>query len=80
MALEQIRVATGGGMAPITSFVEVRPAQAVGTIQRTQLQPTEVIRANVAEEVLLDDIVKNVQAWLEPKRYTRRLPCRSEEQ
>ena len=65
MALEQIRVATGSGMAPITSFVEVRPAQAVGTIQRTQLQPTEVIRANVSEGVLPDDVVKNVQAWLE---------------
>ena len=65
MALEQIRVATGSGMAAITSFVEVRPAQAVGTIQRTQLQPTEVIRANVSEGVLPDDVVKDVQAWLE---------------
>jgi multidrug efflux pump len=35
-ALEQLRVATSNGMAPITSFVEIQPAQAVGTIRRTQ--------------------------------------------
>jgi multidrug efflux pump len=63
-ALEQLRVATSNGMAPITSFVEILPAQAVGTIRRTQLQPTEVIRANVAEGVLADDVVKDLEAWV----------------
>ncbi|MGA0170260.1 MAG: efflux RND transporter permease subunit [Pseudomonadales bacterium] len=63
-ALEQLRVATSNGMAPITSFVEIQPAQAVGTIRRTQLQPTEVIRANVAEGVLADDVVKDLEAWV----------------
>ncbi len=65
LALEQVRVATDRGMSPITSFVEVLPAQAVGTIQRTQLQPTEVVRANVAQGVLPDDIVRKVKAWIE---------------
>ncbi len=64
-ALDQLRISTPKGLVPISNFVKRVPAPSVDTLQRIDGVPVEFIRANVADGVLADDMVKNIQAWLD---------------
>ncbi|MFW6093734.1 MAG: efflux RND transporter permease subunit [Pseudomonadota bacterium] len=64
-ALDELRVPTADGLVPISNFVERRPAPNVDTLQRIDGVPVEFIRAEVAEGVLADTMVRRIQGWLE---------------
>jgi len=63
-ALDEIRVSTPKGLVPISNFVKREPSPNVDTLQRIDGIPVEFIRANVAEGVLADDMVQEIEAWL----------------
>ncbi|HSG87835.1 MAG TPA: efflux RND transporter permease subunit [Pseudomonadales bacterium] len=67
--LEQLRVPTRDGAVPLSSFVTRTPAPNVDTIQRVDGIPVEYIRANVAPDVLADDKVKEIEAWLATQNF-----------
>ncbi|MEM6707937.1 MAG: efflux RND transporter permease subunit [Pseudomonadota bacterium] len=68
-ALDALRVSTREGMVPISNFVSRTPAPNVDTIQRKDGRNVEYIRANVAEGVLADAKVKEIQAWLDEQDF-----------
>ncbi len=67
--LDDIRISTSKGLVPISNFVSRAPSPNVDTLQRIDGLPVEFIRANVAEGVLADDMVKQVQEWLETQLF-----------
>ena len=62
--LEAIRISTDAGPVPIANFVTLRPEPRVNSISRTDSRRVMTIKADVAEGVLADDVVKEIQAWL----------------
>ncbi|HEX2212544.1 MAG TPA: efflux RND transporter permease subunit, partial [Mycobacterium sp.] len=68
-ALDDLRVATANGLVPISNFVEREPSPNVDTLQRIDGIPVEFIRANIADGVLADDMVTEIQAWLETQSF-----------
>lgn len=68
--LDTLRIATPTGNVPIANFVERRPVRAVGTIERTDMRRTRMIRADLApvnaagEPVLIKAKVEEVVAEL----------------
>lgn len=63
--LDNLRVMTNNGMVPISNFVKREASQKVGTISRSDSKRIMTVKANVAAGVLVDDKVKEIQAWLE---------------
>ncbi len=63
--LNAIRISTDAGPVPIANFVTPRPEPRVSAINRTDSRRVMTIKADVAEDVLADDVVKEIQAWLE---------------
>ena len=51
-------------MVPLSNFVTREAKQKVGTINRTDGRRVMTIKANVEEGVLVDDKVKEIDAWL----------------
>jgi multidrug efflux pump len=74
--LEQLRVPTRDGAVPLSSFVTRAPSPNVDTIQRVNGMPVEYIRANVAPDVLADDKVQEIQAWLDDQTFDPALQVR----
>ncbi len=64
MQLDRVRVATATGGVPISNFVKRTAAPRVGTLQRTDGMPVMRIGADVADGVLADDKVGELQRWL----------------
>ncbi len=64
-ALDELKISTSKGIVPISNFVRREAAPNVDTIQRSNGIPVEYIRANVAPNVLADDKVQEIQAWLQ---------------
>ena len=62
--LDRIRLKTNEGLVPIANFVSRAPRPRVGTIRRVDGQRVMTIKADVAEGVLADDKVREIQAWL----------------
>ncbi len=62
--LDELKINTNKGLVPISNFVQRTPAPNVDSIQRVNGVPVKYIRADVAEGVLADDKVGEVQAWL----------------
>ncbi|MDH5617740.1 MAG: efflux RND transporter permease subunit [Gammaproteobacteria bacterium] len=60
--IDELRIPTGQGLVPISTFVERVPAQKVGTIRRTDMRRTLSIDADVAAGVLVDDVVRSLKA------------------
>ncbi len=60
--IDELRIPTGQGLVPISTFVERVPAQKVGTIRRTDMRRTLSIDADVAAGVLVDDVVHSLKA------------------
>ena len=62
--LDDMKIATDRGYVPISNFVERRAVRAVGDMQRVDRKPIHMLRSNVATDVLADDKVKEISAWL----------------
>ena len=68
-ALDELRISTPKGLVPISNFVKRTPSPNVDTLQRIDGIAVEFIRANVADGVLADDMVKQIQGWLETQAF-----------
>ncbi|MFM7119135.1 MAG: efflux RND transporter permease subunit, partial [Gammaproteobacteria bacterium] len=68
-ALGDLRVATRNGLVPISNFVTRAPSPNVDTLQRIDGIPVEFIRANVADGVLADAVVRKLEAWVKTQRF-----------
>jgi len=62
-ALDQVRVATAQGMVPISTFVRVRAAPQVNTIERVNAHPTYHVRANVKPNFNVNAEVQKIKNW-----------------
>ena len=62
--LGSMRVKTQAGQVPITNFVDMEPRAKTGTISRTDSRRVVTVKADVAEGVLADEMVKGIQAWI----------------
>jgi len=63
--LDQLRVPTERGLVPIANFVTRTPHQKVGKIDRIDAKFKQTVQANVAEDVNVDEKVREISAWLE---------------
>ena len=63
--LDEVRVATPGGTVPISNFVQRSAERNVGTINRAEGRRVMTVRANVAPNVLADDKIREIRAWLQ---------------
>ena len=62
--LDQIRVQTPSGLAPISSFVTRTPEARVGTINRVDGRRVLTVKADVEDGILADTKLREIQAWL----------------
>jgi multidrug efflux pump len=69
LALDELKINTGKGQVPISSFVKRTPAPRVDTFQRIDGVPVYFIRADVARGVLADAKVKEIQAWIDAQSW-----------
>ncbi len=63
-ALDNVRVATAQGMVPISTFVQVRAAPQVNSIQRVNAHRVYHVRANVKPGKNVNTEVQNIKTWL----------------
>ncbi len=62
--LDHIRIATEAGPVPIANFVTRTAEPRIGTIRRVDGKRVMTVRSDVADGVLVDDKVTEIQAWL----------------
>jgi multidrug efflux pump len=62
--LDRLRVNSVGGMVPVSNFLTRTAAPRVGNIERTDGERVLKIQAEVEDDVLADDKIKELQAWL----------------
>jgi len=62
--LDQVRVPTEGGFAPISSFVTREAKPKVGMINRVDGARVLDVKADVLPGVLVDDKVREIRSWL----------------
>tara|TARA_B100000795_G_scaffold224100_1_gene179458 strand:- start:288 stop:1424 length:1137 start_codon:yes stop_codon:yes gene_type:complete len=68
-ALDQLKIRTSQGQVPISNFVTREAANNIDTTQRVNGKPVEYIRAGVSPDVLADDKVKELRAWLKTQQF-----------
>ncbi|TNF04998.1 MAG: efflux RND transporter permease subunit [Gammaproteobacteria bacterium] len=64
-ALDELRVTTPNGAVPVSSFVTRTARPRVDSIQRIDREEVLMVRANTEDEVLPDDKVREIRAWLD---------------
>ena len=74
--LGQMRVETPAGQVPMTNFVDMQPRAKTGTISRTDARRIVMVKADVAEGVLADQMVKGIQAWIAAADLDQRISIR----
>lgn len=62
--IDELRIPTGNGLVPISTFVKREPAQKVSTINRTDRHRTAVVQADVLPGYLPTDVVTELQQLL----------------
>jgi len=62
--IDDLRIPTGNGLVPISTFVERVPAQQVSTITRIDLKRTIAIDADVHSDYLVSDVVAELRQLL----------------
>lgn len=72
-AMDEQRVSTASGQVPLSNFVKITPAPGVDTFQRIDGLAVERIRANVADGILADTMVAEIQSWLETQDFDPRI-------
>jgi multidrug efflux pump len=70
-ALDNVRVATSQGMVPISTFVQVRAAPQVNSIQRVNAHRVYHVRANAKPGVNVNAEVQKVKEWLSTQSIPR---------
>ena len=82
--LDNLRIQTPNGLVPLANLVTRKAEPRVSTITRKDGRITMNVKANVAEGVLADDKVKEIDAWLKqqdwPEGTTFRFRGADEEQ
>jgi len=68
-AIEELRLSTNEGMVPLSNFVRVLPAPGVDSFKRIDGIPVELIRADVAEGVMADAMVREIDNWLQQQNF-----------
>jgi multidrug efflux pump len=68
-ALDDLKINTQTGLVPISNFVKREPSPSIDTLQRIDGIAVKFIRANVAEGVLADDMVRKIQAQIESEDF-----------
>ena len=68
-AIEELRLSANEGMVPLSNFVRVRPAPGVDSFKRIDGVPVERIRADVAEGVMADAMVREIEDWLQQQDF-----------
>jgi multidrug efflux pump len=68
-ALDQVRVATAQGMVPISTFVQVRAAPQVNTIERVNAHRTYHVRANVKPGANVNAEVQKIKDWMDTQTF-----------
>ena len=63
--LDHLRVSTHQGQVPISSFVERQAQPKVSTIFRQNGKRVMYVRANTAQDVLPNDKIEEIRAWLD---------------
>ena len=71
--LQDLRVETDNGSVPIGNFVTVKPQQKTGTLNRTDAFRVMSVKADVAEGILVDAKVAEIQKWIENAGFDPRL-------
>ncbi len=74
--LDAIRVNTAAGAVPVGNFIELRPQPRVGSVHRTDGRRVMSVKADVAEGVLADDVVRAIREWLPEARLDPRVDIR----
>ena len=62
--IDELRIPTQNGLVPISNFVERVPANKVSTIQRTNMRRTMKVEADVLEDYLDSEIVRQMVEML----------------
>src|SRR5581483_9394759 len=70
-ALDTVRVATAQGMVPISTFVNVRPAPQVNSIERVNAHRTYHVRANVKPGMNANSEVQKIKDWMDTQTFPR---------
>ena len=68
-ALDELKITTPNGLVPISNFVRREPAPNVDAIQRIDGIAVEFVRGNVIDGVLADDVVTELQNWIDTQRF-----------
>jgi multidrug efflux pump len=72
-ALDDLKISTKNGLIPISNFVRREAAPNVDAFQRIDGIAVKFIRANVADGVLADSVVGDLQSWLDTQTFDPRL-------
>ncbi len=70
-ALDTVRVATSQGMVPISTFVQVRPAPQVNSIERVNAHRVYHVRANVKPGANTNAEVQKIKDWMASQTFAR---------
>ncbi|HEY4114492.1 MAG TPA: efflux RND transporter permease subunit, partial [Rhizomicrobium sp.] len=70
-ALDNVRVATPKGMVPISTFVKVKPAQQVNTIEHVNTHRVYHVRANVKPGVNVNAEIAKISKWVDAQPFPR---------
>jgi multidrug efflux pump len=68
-ALDDLKISTNNGLVPISNFVRREPSPSVDTLQRIDGVAVKFIRADVADGVLADDMVRRIQGWIREQAF-----------
>ena len=71
--LDELRIATKDGQAPLSSFVTREPKPKLSSIFRQDGQRIMYVRANAGSGVLPEEIVRQVEEWLKTAELDRSL-------
>ncbi len=71
--LDSLRIQTQSGLMPISLFVERVAQPRVGTIKRSEENRILKVQSNVAEGILVDDKLKEIQAWMAKQTWDERV-------
>ncbi len=70
-ALDNVRVATTNGMVPISTFVTVKPAPQVNSIERVDAHRVFHVRADVKPGVNAAAEIAKIKAWIATQNFPR---------
>jgi multidrug efflux pump len=66
--LERVRIETGNGSVPISSFVTREPIPATGTINRTDQRRVVIVKADLPPGVNINEKVEGLKQWMSENR------------